>query len=83
MADKHPKSTPGRDSTLALREIDEDNWRAVTNLRTLEGQVGNLASNALHQRFGFKSIGVFSEVGRKFGKFWDVMWMERPLKLPS
>jgi|SRR6185503_15362662 phosphinothricin acetyltransferase len=43
----------------------------------------NAASNALHQRCGFKSIGVFSQVGRKFGKYWDVMWMERPLKLPQ
>jgi phosphinothricin acetyltransferase len=42
----------------------------------------NVASNALHERFGFKSIGIFSQVGRKFGRFWDVMWMERPLKLP-
>jgi phosphinothricin acetyltransferase len=40
----------------------------------------NLASNALHQRFGFKPIGLFSEVGRKFDKYWDVLWMERPLK---
>jgi phosphinothricin acetyltransferase len=42
----------------------------------------NAASNALHQRFGFKTIGVFGEVGRKFGKYWDVLWMERPLKTP-
>ena len=42
----------------------------------------NPASNALHRRFGFKGIGSFSEVGRKFDKYWDVMWMERPLKLP-
>lgn len=41
----------------------------------------NPASNALHRRFGFRPIGSFSEVGRKFGKYWDVMWMERPLKL--
>jgi len=41
----------------------------------------NEASNALHQRFGFKTIGMFSQVGRKFGKYWDVRWMERPLKL--
>jgi len=40
----------------------------------------NLASNALHQRFGFKIIGTFSQVGRKFDKYWDVLWMERPLK---
>jgi phosphinothricin acetyltransferase len=39
----------------------------------------NQASNALHARFGFKPIGTFSAVGRKFGKYWDVLWMERPL----
>lgn len=43
----------------------------------------NPASNALHQRFGFQPIGTFSGVGRKFGKYWDVLWMERPLILPS
>jgi diamine N-acetyltransferase len=47
MADKHPKSTPSRHSTLTLREVNEDNWRSVVRLRTLEGQAGNLASNAL------------------------------------
>jgi phosphinothricin acetyltransferase len=41
----------------------------------------NQASNALHARFGFKPIGTFSAVGRKFGKYWDVLWMERPLAL--
>ena len=43
----------------------------------------NVASNALHQRLGFQSIGVFSQVGRKFDKYWDVMWLERPLKVPQ
>ncbi len=43
----------------------------------------NPASNALHMRFGFRSIGTFSQVGRKFDKYWDVMWMERPLHLPE
>jgi len=42
----------------------------------------NPASNALHRRFGFKGIGNFNEVGRKFDKYWDVTWMQRPLKLP-
>jgi phosphinothricin acetyltransferase len=41
----------------------------------------NPASDALHARFGFKSIGTFSQVGRKFEKYWDVNWLERPLKL--
>lgn len=41
----------------------------------------NPASNALHRRFGFRALGSFSEVGRKFDKYWDVMWMDRPLKI--
>jgi phosphinothricin acetyltransferase len=41
----------------------------------------NAASAALHRRFGFKTVGVFSENGRKFGKYWDVAWNERPLRL--
>jgi len=37
----------------------------------------NDASNALHRKFGFKELGRYSEVGRKFGKYWDVLWFER------
>jgi phosphinothricin acetyltransferase len=36
------------------------------------------ATAAIHARFGFKVVGVFSENGRKFGKYWDVCWTERP-----
>ena len=43
----------------------------------------NPASAALHERFGFKIIGVFHENGRKFGRYWDVAWLERPLHLPE
>jgi phosphinothricin acetyltransferase len=37
----------------------------------------NPATAAIHARFGFKVVGVFSENGRKFGKYWDVCWVER------
>jgi phosphinothricin acetyltransferase len=39
----------------------------------------NPASAALHQRFGFRPVGTFSEVGYKFGKYWDVCWVEKRL----
>jgi phosphinothricin acetyltransferase len=42
----------------------------------------NDGSARLHEQFGFKPVGVFSEVGFKFGKYWDVAWTERPLRLP-
>jgi phosphinothricin acetyltransferase len=41
----------------------------------------NDASRALHAKFGFREVGVFSRVGRKFGRYWDVGWFQRTLKL--
>lgn len=39
----------------------------------------NPASVAFHQRAGFTEIGTFHEVGRKFGRYIDVMWFEKRL----
>lgn len=58
----------------ALR--DEDIRRYVAGYT-----LPNPASAALHERFGFKRVGVFTEVGRKFGKYWDVAWNERSGKI--
>lgn len=38
--------------------------------------VPNPASVALHERFGFREIGTYREVGRKFGRYWSVRWYE-------
>jgi phosphinothricin acetyltransferase len=40
----------------------------------------NYASVALHQRAGFRQVGVFRAVGRKFDRFWDVAWFQRDTK---
>jgi len=40
----------------------------------------NPASLTLHERFGFRPVGIFHAVGRKFDQFWDVAWFERPLR---
>jgi 2-haloacid dehalogenase len=39
----------------------------------------NPASVAIHRRFGFAEVGTMHEVGRKHGRWWDVLWMERPI----
>jgi phosphinothricin acetyltransferase len=39
----------------------------------------NPASVALHERFGFVRAGLYTEQGRKFGRYWDVAWFEKPL----
>ncbi|MGW2280702.1 N-acetyltransferase family protein [Streptomyces sp. NPDC001770] len=39
----------------------------------------NEASMRLHAAFGFRLLGTYTEVGRKFGRYWDVSWFEKPL----
>lgn len=39
----------------------------------------NDASVALHRSFGFRQVALYSEQGRKFGKYWDVAWFEKEL----
>jgi len=34
----------------------------------------NEASVGLHLAMGFSHVGTYREVGRKFGRFWDVGW---------
>ena len=57
---------------------DEDIHRIVAGFT-----LPNAASQALHEHLGFKTVGIFHEVGRKFGRYWDVAWTERLLKLSS
>jgi phosphinothricin acetyltransferase len=38
----------------------------------------NEASVRLHRAFGFQEVGIYPEVGRKFGQFWDVATYLKP-----
>ena len=53
------------------------------DVRTIVAGVSlpNPASLSFHEKLGFRSVGVFHAVGRKFDRFWDVAWFERPLRL--
>ena len=43
----------------------------------------NENSVSLHQRFAFNLIGIFREVGNKFGRYWDVAWYDRDISSPT
>ncbi|HEX6476514.1 MAG TPA: GNAT family N-acetyltransferase [Acidimicrobiales bacterium] len=61
--------------TELFRAIEgEDLHRAIAGVA-----LPNEASVTLHERFGFSKVGHFSEQGRKFGRYWDVAYFERPL----
>lgn len=40
----------------------------------------NEASVALHKSVGFEHIGTYREIGRKFGRFWDVALYLKPMQ---
>lgn len=63
-------------ATLFEAVRDEDINRFVAGYT-----LPNPASAALHERFGFQAVGIFTQVGRKFGRYWDVAWSERPAKI--
>jgi len=54
---------------------DEDIHRACAGIT-----LPNEASIALHRSFGFEPVGIYREVGRKFGRFWDVATYMRSRK---
>ena len=54
--------------------VAEDVHRAFAGIT-----LPNPVSVALHERFGFTEVGRFTEQGRKFGRYWDVVWLEKPL----
>ncbi len=58
-----------------FRDLDGEDVHRVYAGITLP----NERSIALHHRFGFRSVGVMREVGRKLGRFWDVEWFEKEL----
>jgi L-amino acid N-acyltransferase YncA len=40
------------------------------------GDSGNLASIQLHRRFGFQEAGLLKDVGFKFGRWLDTVFMQ-------
>ena len=36
-------------------------------------------SVGVHKAMGFEYVGTYREVGRKFGRYWDVQWFERAM----
>ncbi|MDZ7827358.1 MAG: N-acetyltransferase family protein [Gammaproteobacteria bacterium] len=42
--------------------------------------VPNPGSIRLHEKLGFVEVGRLTECGRKFDRWWDVVWMERGME---
>lgn len=68
----------GFGSALYLRLFEEIKTYSVH--RCYAGiTLPNQSSIKLHQKFGFKQVGLYSQVGYKFNQYWDVAWFEKAL----
>jgi len=54
---------------------DEDIHRIVVGIT-----LPNEASERLHRGFDFELVGVYRQVGRKFGRYWDVAAYLKPMQ---
>jgi len=59
---------------LFTRLATQDVHRAIACIA-----LPNAPSIALHERLGFRAKGSLAEVGRKFGKYWDIGWYEKSI----
>ena len=74
-----PESTGRGIGTLLYRALFEALAGEDLRVAVAGTTLPNDASVALHERFGFASVGVMHDVGRKFGRYWDVAWYEKCL----
>ena len=78
----------GRGIGSALYTALEDSLRAmgILNLtaciaypRTDPDPYLTMASPKFHERRGFRPVGTFHAVGRKFERWYDILWMEKEI----
>ncbi len=64
---------------LLLRLIEECADRGFRQMVAIVGDSDNLASIQLHERAGFRRVGVLSAVGFKHGRWLDTVLLQRAL----
>ena len=64
---------------LLDRVIAAASERGMRQMVAIIGDSANLASIALHERAGFRLVGVLENIGWKFGRWLDTVIMQREL----
>lgn len=76
----HPEyRAQGFGRMLLARLIELCNAEGCRQMVAIIGDSSNAASIRLHEGLGFRRVGVLESVGRKFGRWFDVVIMQRAL----
>lgn len=69
----------GIGSALLAQLIEQCEARGFRQMIAVIGESANGASVGLHEKFGFRTVGVFQGLGRKHGRWLDTVQMQRTL----
>ncbi len=69
----------GVGAALMQRLIDDCEARGYRQMVAVIGELTNVASIRLHERFGFELVGIFKGLGRKHGRWLDTVQMQRAI----
>jgi phosphinothricin acetyltransferase len=69
----------GVGKALLAALIDACEALGLRQMCAVIGDSGNAASVGLHAALGFEQKGVFPDMGYKFGRWVNLVWMQRPL----
>lgn len=73
----------GIGSKLLSRLIDECRARGLIQMMAVIGDSENHGSIGLHRKYGFRDLGVARDIGFKFGRWIDVVYMQLELQSPG
>jgi L-amino acid N-acyltransferase YncA len=69
----------GVGKALVTRLIEDATARGARQMVAVIGDSGNVGSIGVHASLGFQMVGTLRSVGLKFGRWLDVVSMQRPL----
>ena len=74
--DMHGRGIGGALLRALIGRCESGPWRQMV---AVIGDSGNAASIGLHERLGFRHVGILEAVGFKLGRWVDTVVMQRPL----
>jgi L-amino acid N-acyltransferase YncA len=64
---------------MALDKLEQEGKKMGVRKLLANISSENVNSLSFHRKYGFKECGRLTEVGEKFGKKFDIIWMEKKL----
>ncbi|KYK23909.1 hypothetical protein AYK25_00640 [Thermoplasmatales archaeon SM1-50] len=63
----------------ALKKLEEEAKKIGITILLADISSENISSIEFHKKNGFKECGRFHHIGKKKGKYFDVVWMEKEI----